>query len=102
MSGQRTVSVLFSDVVGSSEVRSTLGDQRADELFGRHHRSHCAVVAEHAGTVVKPLGVGLTAVLGRAVGSVTLDGLRQHVVAHELQLHDDDSEQRWPVRIEAS
>ena len=70
MGGRRTVSVLFSDVVGSTELRSSLGDERADEVFGRHHQEQCQAVATHAGTVVKALGDGLMAVFDSAADAV--------------------------------
>ena len=70
MSGQRTISVLFSDVVASTELRSALGDVRADEVFGRHHRGQCVAVTDRSGTVVKALGDGLMAIFDSAADAV--------------------------------
>ena len=56
-----TATVLFSDVVGSTEQRVALGDVRADELRRRHDAALRSVIERHGGTVVKSLGDGLMA-----------------------------------------
>jgi class 3 adenylate cyclase len=53
------VAILFTDVVGSTEIAAHLGEERAEQI----RQSHFAVLREairaHAGTEVKNLGDGL-------------------------------------------
>ncbi len=75
MSATGTVTVLFTDLVGSTELAARLGREAAEE----HRRKHFALLADAAaeagGTIVKNLGDGLmvvfhsvTAALAAAVG----------------------------------
>lgn len=65
-----TATVLFTDLVGSTELRTRLGEERADEL----RRTHDAVVQDaievNNGRVVKSLGDGLMAVFESAADAV--------------------------------
>jgi class 3 adenylate cyclase len=54
--------VLFIDIVGSTEHASKLGDSAWRQLLGRHDRVVREQVAEHRGRVVKSLGDGTLAV----------------------------------------
>ena len=57
--GAATLTVLFTDLVGSTAMRSALGDVRADEIRRtRHDRVITDRVVAHDGTVVKGLGDG--------------------------------------------
>lgn len=69
MTAPRTVSVLFTDVVGSTELFSALGDTAADELRRDHVEGLRAVVDEHGGHVVKGLGDGIMAVFDSAAAA---------------------------------
>ena len=54
--------VLFTDIVGSTERSARLGDRRWRALLEEHDRVTRSVVEEHDGRVVKNLGDGLLAV----------------------------------------
>jgi class 3 adenylate cyclase/DNA-binding CsgD family transcriptional regulator len=54
--GTTTATILFTDVVGSTEVRARIGDAAADRLFVEHQRELGTVIAHHGGRVVKAAG----------------------------------------------
>lgn len=56
-----TATVLFTDLVGSTELRSRLGERDADELRRSHDRLLIAAVTAHGGQVVKGVGDGIMA-----------------------------------------
>lgn len=66
------VAVVFSDVVSSTELWSTLGDAHADDVRRRVRVASEAAVAEFGGVVVKDLGDGLMVTFPTA--SASLDG----------------------------
>src|SRR6476646_3083336 len=57
-----TVTVLFTDLVGSTELLSRVGEAQADELRREHFGLLRAPIAEHGGREVKNLGDGLMVV----------------------------------------
>jgi class 3 adenylate cyclase len=63
-------SVMFTDIVGSTELAQRLGDDIAFELVNTHDAIVRAAVAEHAGTVVKHTGDGIMAVFTSPVQAV--------------------------------
>lgn len=65
-----TATVLFTDLTGSTEIRRTLGDDRADELRRRHDDAVRRAAAEHLGEVVKGTGDGLMIVFPAAAQGV--------------------------------
>ncbi len=70
--GRATATVLFTDLVASTELRTRVGDQVADELRRRHDRLVADAVGSHGGRVLKGLGDGVMAVFpvaGDAVAS---------------------------------
>jgi class 3 adenylate cyclase len=69
-----TATVVFTDLVGSTALRSRLGEDAADDLRRRHDDVLSAVTARLAGTVVKSMGDGLMATFGSAA-----DGLEAAV-----------------------
>jgi class 3 adenylate cyclase len=60
-----TWTVLFTDIVGSTELRTQLGDDEADVLFGVVDRAVAAAVDKHQGVLVKGLGDGPMAAFAR-------------------------------------
>jgi class 3 adenylate cyclase len=60
--GAATMTVLFTDLVGSTAMRSTLGDDRADLVQREHDDLLARIIDDHRGTVVKGLGDGIMAV----------------------------------------
>ena len=65
-----TATVLFTDVVASTALRSRVGDDAADELRRAHDRVLRDALAEHGGREVKGTGDGLMVVFGSAVEAV--------------------------------
>jgi class 3 adenylate cyclase len=66
-----TVTVLFTDLVASTELRQTLGDDRADELRREHDRLVREATGGHGGTEIKALGDGFMLVFGAAAEAVS-------------------------------
>lgn len=95
--GASTATVLFSDVVGSTEQRVALGDVRADALRRRHDEALTEVVDRHGGTVVKSLGDGLMATfVGASEGAAAAVDVHREIV--RLNRQADDAE-RLAVRV---
>jgi class 3 adenylate cyclase/tetratricopeptide (TPR) repeat protein len=55
----QTVTILFTDLVGSTELLQRAGDERAQRIFKAHHRLLREAVEAHGGHEVKWLGDGL-------------------------------------------
>src|SRR5207247_1647003 len=84
------VSVLFTDIVGSTELRSRIGDEAADELRRQHFAALAAVVAGHAGELVKTQGDGLMAVFDSVNAAVACAGAMQQVVERDNRRNGHD------------
>lgn len=69
-SGRATATVIFTDLVGSTALRSRLGEQAADELRRRHDHLLTGAVEAHHGQVVKGLGDGVMATFPAASDAV--------------------------------
>jgi len=78
-----TVTLMFSDVEGSTQLSESMGDAAWSDLITRHLESVSTIVESFRGTVVKTLGDGAMA----AFASV-LDALG---CAVELQQHPNDA-----------
>jgi class 3 adenylate cyclase len=91
-----TATVLFTDLVGSTELRSRLGEDAADELRHLHDRLVATAIKDHRGTVVKQLGDGVMATFTGAA-----DGLAGAVAIQQaIDLHNRRADQeRFEVRI---
>lgn len=94
-----TVTVLFTDLVGSTELMAAVGEQRADELRREHFAGLRAAVAAHDGREVKSLGDGLMVVFesagaalacAREMQQTVISGLRVGVSAGETEVDDGD------------
>ena len=59
MTTESALSIVFTDVVGSTERLSRLGDEVAETLRRRHMAQLRGVIAAHGGREVKALGDGL-------------------------------------------
>jgi class 3 adenylate cyclase/tetratricopeptide (TPR) repeat protein len=68
--GRVTATVLFTDLVGSTELRGRLGEEAADELRRRHDQVLAQAVEANNGRVVKGLGDGIMATFGGASDAV--------------------------------
>ncbi|HEV8626389.1 MAG TPA: BTAD domain-containing putative transcriptional regulator, partial [Acidimicrobiia bacterium] len=64
------LTILFTDVVGSTELLSKLGDEQAQRVFGAHHELLAETVAAHGGRTVKWLGDGVMAAFFSVVEAV--------------------------------
>ncbi len=65
-----TVTVLFTDLVGSTEIASRLGAEAADDLRHRHDALLRDAIGGHRGNEVKHLGDGIMAVFAGAADAV--------------------------------
>ncbi len=83
----RTVSVLFTDLVGSTELLARVGDEAADELRRSHFAALSELVARYGGEQVKSQGDGLMAVFDSATGAVGCAGEMQQVVERDNRRH---------------
>jgi class 3 adenylate cyclase len=70
MSGVETVSVLFTDVVASTELEGRVGPDRANAALREHFAALREAIAATSGREVKSLGDGLMVVFSSAVGAV--------------------------------
>jgi class 3 adenylate cyclase/tetratricopeptide (TPR) repeat protein len=68
--GRAVAVVLFTDLVGSTELRGHLGEQAAEELRRRHDTLLSQAVEAHGGRVVKGLGDGIMATFAGAADAV--------------------------------
>ena len=94
--------VLFSDIVGSTERAAELGDARWAELLDDHDRIAARAVADGRGRVVKTTGDGVLATFDgpataitaahRMIEHLAVVGLRIRVGIHtgEVERRDDD------------
>jgi class 3 adenylate cyclase len=67
----RTVTVLFTDVCGSTELMGRLGPAAAEELRSRHFADMRGALAVHRGAEIKTLGDGFMAVFESATDAVS-------------------------------
>ena len=65
------VTLLFTDVVGSTELMDRIGDDTADDLRREHFDAVRAIAGEHGGRVVKTLGDGVMLAFPSAVEAIT-------------------------------
>ena len=75
------VTILFTDVVGSTTLFDRYGDDEADARRARHFAALREVVAEHGGREVKSTGDGLMVAFASAVAAVRC------AVAHAARDH---------------
>jgi class 3 adenylate cyclase len=66
----RTVTILFTDLVGSTELLQRAGDEQAQRIFKAHHRLLREAVESHGGHEVKWLGDGLMVAFDSAADAV--------------------------------
>lgn len=62
--------VLFTDIVGSTAHRSTMGEVEADRVFRAHEQQLRGIVSAHSGRVLKTAGDGIMAVFDAASDGV--------------------------------
>jgi class 3 adenylate cyclase len=64
------VTILFTDVEGSTALTQQLGDVKAREIFREHERITREALAAHSGSEVKTMGDGFMASFGSAAGAL--------------------------------
>jgi class 3 adenylate cyclase len=77
------VAILFTDVVGSTELSQRLSAEAADEIRRRHFSVLRQAIAESGGTEVKNLGDGLMVVFGSASAALSCAVGMQQVVERD-------------------
>ena len=65
----KLVTILFSDVVGSTDLTGRLGAERARVVLDRCLQRMAAPVEEYGGTVAQFMGDGILAFFGAAPGA---------------------------------
>jgi class 3 adenylate cyclase/tetratricopeptide (TPR) repeat protein len=91
-----TRSVLFTDLVGSTELRVRLGEDGADELRRNHDALVTDAVTGHGGTVVKGLGDGLMVTFDSAADALAgAIAAQQGIEAHGRR----HPEQAFAIRV---
>ena len=100
---RRRVTILFTDIVGSTELGERLDPERLQGVLARYYEAMRAVIERHGGTVEKFIGDAVMAVFGvprireddalRAVRAAAemgeaLDGLNEELrTAHGVDIH---------------
>jgi hypothetical protein len=94
--------VLFTDLVGSTELLSTLGESAFDDVRRDHFASLRGVVTRHGGEEIKTLGDGILAVFASAASAVAAAvtaqqaarrrslSIRVGLAAGDVAFEDDD------------
>ena len=78
------MTVLFSDIVGSTELLTRLGERAWDDVRRQHFSVLRSALAEHDGTEVKNTGDGIMAVFGSVVDGVNCAvAMQQHAASVE-------------------
>lgn len=90
------VTILFTDLVSSTETMDRIGDDRAESLRRAHFRLVRDAAASHGGRTVKSLGDGLMIVFASAVQAVAAAASIQAAVASS---HDPGAGADGRVRV---
>src|SRR5205814_6425570 len=77
------VTLLFTDIVGSTELLSRLGDDAFEQVRRKHFRMLSEVVTAAGGAEVKKLGDGLMAVFASSVDAVGCAMAMQRAAARQ-------------------
>ncbi|HKO26991.1 MAG TPA: adenylate/guanylate cyclase domain-containing protein, partial [Solirubrobacteraceae bacterium] len=99
----KVVSVVFSDVVGSTELQEALEPESVRRVMARFYEAMREVVERHGGTVQKFIGDAVVAVFG--VPSVSEDDALRAArcaaaMTAALDQLNDELEQAWGVRLQ--
>jgi class 3 adenylate cyclase len=86
-----TVTILFSDIEGSTALNERLGDVRWVELLRTHHAIVRKLVQDHSGYEVKAQGDGFMVAFASARGAVQCARAIQRAIEARLGEHPDGS-----------
>jgi class 3 adenylate cyclase/tetratricopeptide (TPR) repeat protein len=99
---RKTVTVVFSDLVGSTSIGESMDSESLRELLHRYFEAMQAVLERHGGTVEKFIGDAIMAVFGLPKLRED-DALRAVAAAFEMQSAlaelNDELERGWGVRL---
>jgi len=84
-----TVTVLFTDVEGSTDLRQRLGDAKAQELVHTHNTVVRNALKSHGGSEIKHTGDGIMASFPTASGALECAVAIQRGVATHVEEHPD-------------
>ncbi|HUS44234.1 MAG TPA: AAA family ATPase [Ilumatobacteraceae bacterium] len=91
-----TATVMFTDLVGSTALRSRVGEDVADVLRAAHDEVVNAAISDNGGRVVKHLGDGMMATFASAAGAVA----SAVAMMQELDLRNRRSDaERLEIRV---
>jgi class 3 adenylate cyclase/tetratricopeptide (TPR) repeat protein len=89
VTGTATVTLLFTDLAGSTELLSRLGDEAADDLRRRHFELLREAALSHGGHEVKTLGDGVMVAFPSALAGVSCAVAMQMRIARNNAEHPD-------------
>ena len=90
----KTSTIVLTDVVGSTELRVAIGEERADELRRKHDAMLGEAVVEAGGSVIKGLGDGLLLMFDGAADALTAAVAIQRAAAHHTRRNPQE-----PLRL---
>lgn len=94
MADGTTATIVFTDLVGSTELLDRAGDDVADQLRRIHFDVLRNEITAHGGTIVKSLGDGLMLVFTSAVDAVRCAAAMQRAV-----VADNARRTEWPLQM---
>jgi len=100
---RKTVTVIFADVVGSTELDERLDPETMRQIMTRYFQTLRRVLERHGGTVEKFVGDAVMAVFGIPVvhEDDALRAIRAAVeMAEALRMLNDELERRWGIDLE--
>jgi class 3 adenylate cyclase len=83
------VAIIFTDVVGSTDLVARLGEEQADRLRQAHFALLRDAIGEHSGTEVKNLGDGLMVAFAAASDAVACAVAMQQAVERDNRRADE-------------
>ena len=96
--GSRTCTILFTDLVGSTALRSALGDVAFDERRRVHDRLLAEAIGQNGGELLKHEGDGVMAVFGSAADAIACAAGMQRAIDRGL----GEADARFSMRAGAS
>src|SRR5262245_36353260 len=78
-----TATILFTDLVGSTTLRTQLGEERAEAHRRAHHRLLADAITSHGGTLHDDLGDGIMASFPGAADAVAAAVAIQQAISAE-------------------
>ena len=94
LSGHETMTILFSDIKGSTEITDRLGDIAAQELFNGHNNIVREQVAEFHGHEIKSMGDGFMLAFPSA-----LNGILCAIQIQKMLLEYNNSLEQEPIMV---